>query len=62
MVFVHGKTSKAQRGSQAYNDMVSGGYVERGRWIIKPEQQPLNVTSEIVQQMDVKSIINKWMK
>ena len=39
--------------------MVSAGHVERGRWIIKPEPQPLNVTNEIIQQMDVKFIINK---
>ena len=46
-------------GSQTYNDLVSAGYVERGRWLIKPEQQPVNVTNEIIQQMDVSSIINK---
>ena len=39
--------------------MVSAGYVERGRWLIKPEQQPVNVTNEIIQQMDVSSIIAK---
>ena len=39
--------------------MVSAGYVERGRWMVKPEKQPLNVTNEIIQQIDVKSIINK---
>ena len=39
--------------------MVSAGRVERGRWMVKPEQQPLNVTNEIVQQINVKSIINK---
>ena len=39
--------------------MVSAGRVERGRLMVKPEQQPLNVTNEIIQQMDVTSIINK---
>ena len=39
--------------------MVSAGRVERGRWFVKPETQPLNVTNEIVQQMDVSSIIAK---
>ena len=39
--------------------MVSAGYIERGRWMFKPEVQPLNVTNEIIQQMDVKSIITK---
>ena len=27
--------------------------------MVKPEKQPLNVTNEIIQQIDVKSIINK---
>ena len=39
--------------------MVSAGHVERGRWIIKPEPQPVNVTQEIHQEMNVTSIINK---
>ena len=52
-------THSVKRGSQAYNDLVSAGRVERGRWMVKPEVQPLNVTSEIVQQMDVTSIIAK---
>ena len=39
--------------------MVAEGRVERDRWLIKPEQQPLNVTNQIVQRMDVKPIIEK---
>ena len=58
-VYVHGVTHKVMRGSQVYNDLVSAGYVERDRWMIKPEQQPVNVTNQIIQQMDVTSIINK---
>ena len=59
-VYVYGKTNKVKRGSQTYNDLVSAGRVERGRWMVKPEQQPLNVTNEIIQQMNVSSIINKF--
>ena len=58
-VYVRGKTHRVQRGSQAYKDLVSAGRVERGRWLVKPETQPVNVTNEIVQQMDVSSIIAK---
>ena len=39
--------------------MVAEGRVERDRWLIKPEQQPLNVTNQIVQKMDVKPILEK---
>ena len=59
VVYVNGKTTKVKRGSQAYNDLVAEGRVERGRWMIKPEHQPVNVTNEIVQQMDVSSITTK---
>ena len=52
-------THSVKRGSQTYNDLVSADYVERGRWMVKPEQQPVNVTNEIIQQMNVTSIINK---
>ena len=48
-----------QQGCQAYRDLVSAGYVERDRWMIKPEQQPVNVTNEIIQQIEVTSIIEK---
>ena len=44
MVYIRGVTHSAKRGSQAYKDMVSAGYVERGRWMVKPEKQPVNVT------------------
>ena len=58
-IFVYGKTNKVKRGSQAYNDLVAEGRVERGRWMVKPEVQPVNVTNKIVQQMDVSPIIAK---
>ena len=58
-VYVRGKTHRVQRGSHAYKDLVSSGRVERDRWLVKPETQPVNVTNEIVQQMDVSSIIAK---
>ena len=48
-VYVPGKTHKAQRGKQAYEDLRAEGRVERGRWMVKPETQPVNVTNEIVQ-------------
>ena len=48
-----------QRDSQAYKDLISAGYVERDRWMIKPEQQPLNVTNEIHQEMNMTAIIKK---
>ena len=52
-------THSVKRGSQGYNDLVSADYVERGRWMVKPEVQPVNVTNEIIQQMNVTAIINK---
>ena len=58
-VYVPGKTHKAQRGKQVYEDLRAEGRVERGRWMVKPEVQPVNVTNQIVQQMDVKPIIAK---
>ena len=48
-----------QRGCQAYRDLVFAGYVERDRWMIKPEQQPVNVTKQITQQINVEPLINK---
>ena len=39
--------------------MISAGYIERGRWMTKPEQQHVNVTNQIIQQMDVWPIIEK---
>ena len=57
--YVHGVTHKVKRGSQVYKDLVSAGYVERDRWMIKPEQQPMNVTNQIIQQIEVTSIIDK---
>ena len=45
-------THSVKRGSQAYKDLVSAGRVERGRWLVKPETQPLNVTNESY---------NRWM-
>ena len=58
-VYVQGKTRKVKRGSQAYKDLVSAGYVERGRWMIKPKPQPLDVTNEIYQEMNLTAIKNK---
>ena len=58
-VYVPGKTHKAQRGKQVYEDLRAEGRVERGRWMVKPEVQPVNVTNQIIQQMDVKPIIKK---
>ena len=58
-VYVKGVTHSAKRGGPKYKDLVAEGRVERGRWMVKPEVQPLNVTSEIVQQMDVSPIIAK---
>ena len=57
--YKRGVTHTTKRGSTKYRDLVAEGRVERDRWLIKPEQQPLNVTNQIVQQMDVTSIINK---
>ena len=59
MVYIRDETHKVKRGSQAYNDLVSAGRVERGRWMVKPEVQPVNVTNQIVQKMDVKPILEK---
>ena len=39
--------------------MKAAGYVERDRWMIKPEQHPVNVTNQIIQQIEVTSIIVK---
>ena len=47
-VYVQGKTRKVQRGSKKYNKLVAEGYVERDRWMVKPEAQPLFVTNEII--------------
>ena len=58
-VYVPGKTHKAQRGKQVYEDLRAEGRVERGRWMVKPEVQPVNVTNQIVQKMDVKPILKK---
>mgnify|MGYP000063959502 FL=1 len=58
-VYKRGVTKKVKRGKDAYDDLVSAGYVERGRWMVKPEVQPVNVTNQIVQQMDVKPILEK---
>ena len=58
-VYVPGKTQKVKRGKQAYKDLVSAGYVERGRWMVKPKVQPVNVTNQIVQKMDVAPLIAK---
>ena len=58
-VYVHGVTHKVQRGSKKYNKLVAEGRVERNRWMIKPEERPLNVTNEIIQQIEVTSIIKK---
>ena len=57
--YKRGVTHTTKRGSTKYRDLVAEGRVERDRWLIKPEQQPLNVTNQIVQQMDVKPIIEK---
>ena len=57
--YKRGVTHTTKRGSTKYRDLVAEGRVERDRWLIKPEQQPLNVTNQIVQQMDVTSIITK---
>ena len=58
-VYVLGKTRKVQRGSKKYNKLVAEGRVERDRWMVKPEQQPVNVTNQIIQQIEVTSIIDK---
>ena len=52
-------THKVKRGSQGCNDLVSAGHVERGRWMVKPEVCPVNVTQDIHQEMNVTSLINK---
>ena len=58
-VYVEGVTHRVKRGSQAYNDLVAAGYVENGRWMVKPEPQAVNVVNEIHQEMNVTAIINK---
>ena len=58
-VYIEGVTRRVKRGSQAYNDLVAAGYVENGRWMVKPEPQAVNVVQEIHQEMNVTAIINK---
>ena len=58
-VYIEGVTHRVKRGSQAYNDLVAAGYVENGRWMVKPEPQAVNVVQEIHQEMNVTAIINK---
>ena len=58
-VYVKGVTHSAKRGGPKYKDLVAEGRVERGRWMVKPEVQPVNVTNQIVQRMNVKPIIKK---
>ena len=57
--YKRGVTHTTKRGSTKYRDLVAEGRVERDRWLIKPETQPLNVTNQIVQKMDVKPILEK---
>ena len=57
--YKRGVTHTTKRGSTKYKDLVAEGRVERGRWMVKPEVQPLNVTNQIVQKMDVKPILEK---
>ena len=59
MEYDRNKTRFVERGSKKYNKLLKRGYEERGDWMVKPETQPVNVTNEIVQQMDVSSIIAK---
>ena len=58
-VYIEGVTHRVKRGSQRYNDLVAAGYVENGRWMVKPEPQAVNVVNEIHQEMNVTAIINK---
>ena len=67
-VYVHGLTHKAKRGSPEYNKLRSEGRVEHGQWMIKPESRHVDISSEVVQEMnapppvvnlDVAPIINK---
>ena len=58
-VYIEGVTRRVKRGSQAYKDLVAAGYVENGRWMVKPEPQAVNVVQEIHQEMNVTAIINK---
>ena len=67
-VYVHGLTHKAKRGSPEYNKLRSEGRVEHGQWMIKPESRHVDLSSEVVQEMnapppvvnlDVAPIINK---
>ena len=58
-VYIEGVTHRVKRGSQAYKDLVAAGYVENGRWMVKPEPQAVNVVQEIHQEMNVTAIINK---
>ena len=57
--YKRGVTHTTKRGSTKYKDLVAEGRVERGRWMVKPEVQPVNVTNQIVQRMNVKPIIKK---
>ena len=59
ILYKRGVTHTTKRGSTKYRDLVAEGRVERDRWLIKPEVQPVNVTNQIVQKMDVKPIIAK---
>ena len=52
-------TQRVRRGSKNYNILLRRGFVERGDWLVIPEPEPLYVTNQIVQQMDVPSIITK---
>ena len=59
MVYDSDKTRQVEPGSKKYKILQNRGYVERGDWMVIPETQPLNVTNQIVQKMDVKPIIEK---
>ena len=52
-------TQRVRRGSRNYKLLLARGYEERGDWLVIPEPQPVNVTNQIVQQIDVSSIIAK---
>lgn len=53
------KTLRVLKGSKKYKILENRGYVERGDWMVIPETQPVYVTNQIVQQMDVKPILEK---
>ena len=46
-VYVYSLTQIAKRGSQEYYNLLSEGRVEHGQWLVKPEKQPVNLSSEI---------------